>query len=911
MNSPGPDRPRLIVVDAMSLVHRAFHAVPATFSTSHGEPTNAVYGFVNMLLRIVDQVKPQYAVVAFDAPGRTFRDDRYENYKANRESTPDELAVQFGRVRQVTAALGLLSYEIAGYEADDILGYMAKQGSALGLDVMLVTGDRDAFQLIDENVRVLTSNPRTGEPVIYDREKVAERWSGITPEQIVDLKALQGDSSDNIPGVPGIGEKTAVDLLNRYGTLENVLERVEDLSGRPRKALELEQNRDLARLSQELARIVTDLPIEFELEDAKLWNPDMIVVRELFLELEFRSLLNRLPFISAGDVTGDKQLGLFGGAEVKAPNAEVIGDVAAAEKLSVALQSAEVVGVFAVIEQTIERPAMLGIAFSSGADQSWYINVTAEGGNPAAEILSVITPWIEDPTRRKISHDVKLLIRALRGLGIEPAGFDADTHVATFLFTGGQRLETVDAVVLSRLQSELYAPESAWPRGRGLAGLDSEEIPRAAGARAIALVALADEIARDLERNDLTDVFRDVEMALVPVLAQIEDRGMRLDAGLLKEMSGLLEGELRKLQKEIFLDVGHEFNIESPKQLGDVLFDEIGLPAARKTKTGYSTAKAVLDDLRDAHPVVGKVLEYRELAKLKSTYVDALPGLVNPRTGRIHTTLSQTVAATGRLSSSNPNLQNIPVRDERGRQIRNAFVAGSPDMILLAADYSQIELRVLAHICGDEFMMEAFEKEEDIHTATAAQMFEVNLDDVTPSMRRVAKTTNFGIIYGITAVGLAMRTDLSRTEAGELIESYFKKYPAVRQYMDSTIAAAYRDGYVSTLLNRRRRMPELKSRVYAKRLAGERMAINMPIQGTAAEIMKIAMINMDRRLTEDGFRAIMILQVHDELLFELPGSEAERLADAARDVMSKAFELNVPLKVDVSVGPNWGQMSPV
>lgn len=909
MSAPSPSRPRLIVVDAMSLIHRAFHAVPTSFSTSKGEPTNAVYGFVNMLFRVVDQVKPQYGVVAFDAPGGTFRDDIYDDYKADRESPPDELVIQFGRVRQVTDALGLPCFEIAGYEADDILGFMAKKGTELGLEVMLITGDRDAYQLIDENVRVLTSNPRTGEPVIYDRDKVAERWNGLSPAQIVDLKALQGDSSDNIPGVPGIGEKTAVTLLGRYGTVENVLDHVDELPGRPRKALQSEENRELARLSKDLATIVTDLPIEFELEDAKLWNPDPKSVRELFLELEFRSLMNRLPFVVEQADAGDKQLGLFGGGQAVAPHTEAITDTASARKLVANLKTAESAAVFAVIEETIEGLALLGVAFATGAEESWYVNAAAKDGNPAAEILGVIKPWLEDPHQHKVSHDVKQLIRAMRRIGIEAAGFKLDTSVATFLLTGGQRLETVDAVVLSRFQSELYAPESEWPRRRGLAGLDPDRLPLAAGARAIALIGLGDKIVKDLEQSNLLDLFRDVEMALVPVLARIEDHGMRLDASLLKEMSGLLQGELGELRKEIYLDAGHEFNIDSPKQLGDVLFDELGLPAARKTKTGYSTAKTVLDNLRDAHPIVNRVLEYRELAKLRSTYIDALPGLVNPRTGRIHTTLSQTVAATGRLSSRNPNLQNIPVRDERGRLIRNAFVAGSPDTILLSADYSQIELRVLAHIARDESMLRAFQNDEDIHTATAAQMFEVAPDSVTSSMRRVAKTTNFGIIYGITDFGLEMRTDLSREESREIIESYFEKYPAVRNYMKSTIEAAHRDGYVSTLRNRRRQIPELRSR--ARRQAGERMAINMPIQGTAAEIMKIAMIEMDRCLREDGFRAIMILQVHDELLFELPRSERDRLAAAARDVMSSAFDLDVPLKVDVSAGPNWGELSPV
>ena len=910
MNQPKPTRPRLIVVDAMSLVHRAFWAVPRSFSTSQGEPTNAVYGFINMLFRTVDQMKPQYVVVAFDAPGKTFRDDMFDRYKANRESPEDDLVVQFARVRQVTEVLGLPSYELPGYEADDILGFMAKAGADLGLEVILVTTDRDAYQLINENVRVLSSDPRTGEPLIYDAEKVAERFDGLAPSQIIDLKALQGDTSDNIPGVPGIGEKTAVQLLTEYGDLEKILDHVDELSSRPRKALESEQNRDLARLSQELATIVTDLPIELDLEDARIWQADLSTVRDLFLELEFKSLLQRLPFVSDSQLAGEKQLGLFAKGEGGIPDTRLVEDDADVADLLKELNAAAAVGVFGVIETTIEGPSSVGLALAIDEKRSWYLPAWAADGSPAERVFAELRPWFEDAAKRKVSHDVKLLVRSLGTLGIQSRGFDFDTHVAAFLLTGGQRLETVDALALGRFQVELHPPESDWPRGRGFAGLDPDVIPGAAGARALALLGLADELQKELEQKGQLDLFDEVEMALVPVLARLEDRGIKVDAGMLKEMSGLLSGEIDELRKEIFLDTGHEFNVDSPKQLGDVLFEELGLPAEKKTKTGYSTARSVLDDLRDAHPIVNRVLEYRELTKLKSTYVDALPGMVNPRTGRIHTTLSQTVAATGRLSSSNPNLQNIPVREERGRRIRNAFVAPEPDMVLLAADYSQIELRVLAHICGDESMLQAFRDDEDIHAATAAQMFEVDPDAVTASMRRVAKTTNFGIIYGITNVGLSMRTDLSRAEAADLIESYFKKYPSIRKYMDETIATAYENGYVSTLLNRRRQMPELRSRVYAQRQAGERMAINMPIQGTAAEIMKIAMIDMDRRLEQDGFRAVMILQVHDELLFELPADEEPLLMAAVREVMSSAFELKIPLKVDVSVGPNWGEMTP-
>ncbi len=933
-------RPTLVVIDAMSQIFRAFYAVPAHFSITNQkgetEHTNAVYGFVNLLLRVVSQVQPEYITVAFDTPAPTFRDDAFPDYKANREAPPDELIPQFDRVRQVVTALGLPRYELPGFEADDILGFMARDGVEQGLRVLLVTGDRDAFQLINENVGVVTTNPRTGEPVIYDTEKVAQRWSGLVPSQIVDLKALQGDSSDNIPGVPGIGEKTALTLLNEYGDLDTILASVDSLTGRARKALESPENQALARLSRKLATIVTDLPLELDLDKARVWQPDLERTRELFAELQFRSLEKRLPFpldtdeTAVGGAAGDRQLGLFAGDSSDRPAVQTVVDQKSARRLLKALQATEATGdteaagasgaidataatgLFPVVKDTAEGPVLAGLGLAPDPNSRWYLPVITTDGDVDPGLLSLFADWLADPAATKITYHAKELLRSLQPLALDAAGIEFDAGIGAYLLGGAARLNTLDDIVLNRLQVQLEPPASEWPRGLGLPGLEPDVLAAAAADRAATLLPVATDLRADLSDRGLDDLLHDIEMPLIPVLARVEEHGVKLDSELLKKTSAQLASELDTLRAAIHKDAGREFSINSPKQLGAILFEELELPPGPKTPGGqFSTSRQVLEDRLDAHPIIGRVLEYRELDKLKGTYVDALPALVNPRTGRLHTTFSQTVAATGRLSSNNPNLQNIPVRTERGQLIRKAFVAEQKGHVLLAADYSQIELRVLAHISEDQSMIQAFLNDEDIHTATAAQMFAVAAAAVTPAQRRVAKTTNFGIIYGITGHGLAARTDLSQADAAELIASYFKQYPVIRTYMDDTIKSAHSHGYASTLLGRRRYLPELRARSRTQRQAGERMAINMPIQGTAADIMKIAMIHMDRRLRESGLPARMILQVHDELLFELPESDVPAVAAITREIMEGAYQLAIPLKVDLSAGPTWADLSPV
>ena len=929
-------RPTLVVIDAMSQIFRAFYAVPAHFSITNQkgetEHTNAVYGFVNLLLRVVSQVQPEYIIVAFDTPAPTFRKEVFPEYKANREAPPDELIPQFDRVRQVVTAFGLPRYELPGYEADDILGFMACDGVEQGLRVLLVTGDRDAFQLINENVGVITTNPRTGEPVIYDIEKVAERWSGLLPSQIIDLKALQGDSSDNIPGVPGIGEKTAITLLNEYGDLDTILASVDFLTGRARKALEPAENKELARLSRKLATILTDLPLELDLEKARVWQPDLERTRELFTELQFRSLEKRLPFALDTDKSAngsDRQLGLFAANFSDRAPVQTVTDKKSARRLLKALQAtgatgdtgaadtsgaldATGAGVFPVIKDTSEGPVLAGLGLAPDPDSRWYLPVLTTDGDVDSGLLTLFRDWLADPAAAKITYQAKELFRSLQPLELDTAGIAFDAGIGGYLLGGSARLNTLDDIVLNRLQVQLEPPASDWPRGLGLPGLEPDVLAAAAADRASTLIPIAKDLRAELSDRGLDNLLQDIEMPLIAVLARVEEHGVKLDSELLKKTSTELASELEALRTAIHKDAGREFSINSPKQLGAILFGELELSPGPKTPGGqFSTSRQVLEDRLDAHPVIGRVLEYRELDKLKGTYVDALPALVNPRTGRLHTTFSQTVAATGRLSSNNPNLQNIPVRTERGQLIRKAFIAEQEGHVLLAADYSQIELRVLAHISEDEFMIRAFLNDEDIHAATAAQMFEVAADSVTSNQRRVAKTTNFGIIYGITQHGLAARTDLSIPEAKELIESYFQKYTSIRTYMDDTIKSAHSHGYVSTLLGRRRYLPELRARNHTQRQASERMAINMPIQGTAADIMKIAMIQMDARLRDSGLPARMILQVHDELLFELPESHVPALAELAREIMEGAYRLSVPLKIDLATGPTWADLSPV
>ena len=886
-------RPRLIVLDVASLLHRAYHAVPKHFATASGEPTNAVFGFTTILLRIVDLLAPTHAAAAFDLPGKTFRDDLFEEYKAGRPETDEALVVQFGRVRELIDVFGIPAFELEGYEADDLLGTLAVQAEQAGFEVFLVTGDRDAYQLVTPRVRVLSSNPRTGEPVIYDAPAVRKRW-GVEPDQVVDFKGLVGDASDNIPGVTGIGEKTAAKLLQQFTDIDEIYAHLDDVPPAARRRLE--NQRDRAELSRELARIVTDLPVTFDPDRMRLWQADAAATTALMQELQFRTLLERLPFSPTEPE-----------ADAAAPSADVaprIVDTApAADELGQRLLTVERAGVFPLLRDTRSGPELCGLAVAwDGA--SAYVPCAPND----SDLLRRLQTWLASADHDKVVFDSKLMHRGLAGCGLGLAGVHLDLLLAAYLVDADATPQIIDDLAFRRLGETLTPPMVDAPLPNTLATLTPEEIAHPLAARADACLRLAPGLEQDLDANDLTHILRDVEMPLAAVLAEIESRGVAIDVEALREFSQAMQGEIETLAAAIHADAGGPFNINSPKQLGTVLFEKLGLPAGRRTKSGYSTASGVLEGLVDAHPVAQRVLDYRAVTKLKSTYADALAKLVVPETGRLHTSFNQAVAATGRLSSANPNLQNIPIRTERGREIRRAFVSGADDLALLAIDYSQIELRVLAHASEDAAMCAAFEEGQDIHAATAARLFGVAITDVTSDMRRLAKTTNFGIVYGISAQGLAQRTEMDFEEAQAFINTYFATYPGVKAYMDRTIAEAHARGYVQTMLGRRRYLPGLKARAFHQRAATERVAINMPIQGAAADIIKIAMIQLAQELERHALASRMLLQVHDELVLEVPQDELDAVVPLATASMTQAYQLRVPLVVDARVGADWRDM---
>ena len=884
------ERPRLVVLDAMSLIHRAYHAVPRHFATSSGEPTNAVFGFTNILLRVVEELSPDHAAAAFDLPGPTFRDELYEPYKAHRDAPDDALVAQFGRIRELIEVLGIPIYDLEPFEADDVLGTLARQAEAEGFEVWLVTGDRDALQLVTPHVRVLSTNPRTGQPLIYDEAAIQDRW-GIRPSQVVDFKGLVGDSSDNIPGVKGVGEKTASTLLKDYADIDEIYAHLEDL--RPAIRRRLEGQEEMAYLSRRLATIVCDLPVAFDAERTRLWQADPAAVQALMRELQFRNVVERMGFLNAAARVEDEAL------EVEPA---VVTGAEGARALAAELAGAERVAVFPYTRGSSWNVELLGLGLAWGDDTA-YVSLDGEAG-PVEELRG----WLEDEAAGKAAFDSKELRSALASREVTLRGVEADLLLAAYVATPSAIPGTLDDLVFRRKGLDV---EPALPDAQVAGGLmrpDPEDAAAPAALRAALALGLAEEMDAEIDDLKLTKLLHDVEMPLALVLSEMERRGIKLDAGALGELSREMAEEIAELQSGIYADAGREFNVNSPKQLGKVLFEDLGLPKGRKTKTGYSTAIGVLEGLADENPIVGRVLEYRELSKLKSTYIDTLPDLAHPTTGRLHTTFNQAGTATGRLSSANPNLQNIPIRTARGREIRRAFVAGREGWTLLAIDYSQIDLRVLAHISEDAAMCQAFANGHDIHSATAASLHEVSLDEVTEDMRRLAKTTNFGIVYGISAQGLASRTEFSRGEAAKFIETYFATYPGVKGYMDSTIAQAHERGYVETLFQRRRYLPELNSRAFHERAAAERMAINMPIQGTTADIMKVAMVKLDRAIREQGFAARMLLQVHDDLLFELPAEELDDFAVVARGLMTTAVPLRVPLAVDAKAGGNWRDM---
>ena len=865
----------IAIIDGNSLVHRAFHALPITLTGSDGRPTNAVYGFLTMLFRLVDELGPFGVVVAFDCGKPQFRIDVFEQYKVHRPPTAPELKDQFPMVKRVLEAMDVPAVECEGWEGDDLLGTLSEKAVEAGHAVLLVTGDKDAMQLVDENVSVVTSRKGVSDLVIYRPEEVRERF-GVGPERITDYLGLKGDSSDNIPGVPGIGEKTATKLLSEYGTLDALLERADEVKGKVGENLRAHAQDAID--SRTVATIRRDVPVEIDFRESRWGGWDPADVLDVFRDLRVASL--------AGRVLSDGEIDV---AEAAAPSRETHPLVTGPEAIK-------------RVEAAMDGDAWLGVVLDGEGGDSLLPTsdlAVALGSQNALVSGDAVAPTVERLLSEACvaSPDVKALLHA----GADPREGGStlvDAADPARLFDCSLAAYLLDSAASSYDVRALHAEETG-------AALDAgEDAHGRMAAEAQASADLAPLLGDRLRRTGSLDCFERCEMALVPVLARMEAAGVAVDCEALDGLAVEMGGSITALVGEIHEMAGGEFNIDSPKQLSAVLFEDLGLPPGKRTKTGFSTDSSVLTPLAEEYPIAGRVIEYRELAKLKSTYVDALPRLVADD-GRVHTTFNQTVAATGRLSSSNPNLQNIPVRTALGRRIRAAFVPGTGFDLLLAADYSQIELRILAHVSGDEGLVEAFTSGVDFHTATAARVFGVQPDQVDTGLRSRAKATNFGIVYGISAHGLSLQLGVGRAEAQEMIDRYYAAYPRVREFLDEAVVFAKDNGYSVTMFGRRRPIPELSSRNFAVRSFGERTAMNHPMQGAAADIMKLAMVEVDGRLREEGLASRLVLQVHDELVFEVAATEPERLGALASEAMSGVAELAVPLVVDVSTGGDW------
>ncbi len=921
-------QPRLFLIDGHALAYRTYFALtragdPSRWITKSGEPTAGTYGFVSVLLSLLEREKPEYLAVSFDT-GRTFRDDLFGEYKATREKMPDDLRLQIKRIREIIAAFGIPILEAEGYEADDVLGTVARKAAAQGVHTIIVTGDRDLLQLANENVTIQLSGQKLSEATDYGPEQVRERYD-LDPKQLVDLKALVGDNSDNIPGVRGVGEKTATSLLQKYKTLDNIFASLEEVQSRFRS--KLEQGRDDAYLSKKLGQIETDVPIEFNLEScrAQAYNRDEIV--DIFRQLEFRTLLNR---IQIDEDSGEHQMSLFvsdqqgGGTDTR--TVHTVDDAEKLENLIRRLKTAERVAFDVETTSTDAMQAdLVGISLATQPEEGYYIPVghiaTKVGAQlPLETVMEALRGPLTDSGKPKVGHNLKYdyTLLARNGLRASPLAFD--TMLAEWLCDPASRSLGLKNLAWIRLGVEMTEIETLIGRGknqRSMAEVPIAEVAPYAAADAEICLRLLPILEKELKEKNQTKLFQELEMPLIPILAQMEMTGISLDIDFLRQFSKELQQRMAKTEAKIFEEAGSQFNINSTQQLSNVLFDELKLDPpdrARRTASGhYSTAASVLEELRDAHPIVDDILAYREIAKIKSTYADALPQEVNPRTGRVHTSFNQTGSVTGRLASSNPNLQNIPVRTEIGREIRRAFIAESGHT-LLSVDYSQIELRIVAHISEDEAMLQAFRDDQDIHSTTAAAIFGVKPEDVTPNLRRRAKAINFGLIYGMSPFGLTRTTDLTLAEAENFVKAYFDRFPGVKRYLQDTQDKAKKDGYVSTLLGRRRYFPQLAAGSAVSeqtRARAMREAINAPIQGTASDIIKIAMIRLPQALTEQKLKADMLIQVHDELVLECPQSDLSKTTAVVQKIMQDAFDLRVPLKTDAKAGVTWASMKPV
>ncbi len=870
---------KLVLVDGNSIAYRAFFALPL-LNNEKGVYTNAVYGFTMMLLKIIEEEKPTHMVVAFDAGKTTFRHETYGEYKSGRQKTPGELSEQFPLIREVLDAFQISRYEIENYEADDIIGTLAKQAEKEDWSVSVYSGDKDLLQLVSPKVTVTLSRKGITNVDTYDEQAIAEKY-GITPEQIIDMKGLMGDSSDNIPGVPGIGEKTAVKLLKEYATVENVLASIDKISGKKMKE-RLEEHKEQALMSKKLATIFREVPVDRSLSSFTFEDYDKEKVISLFKELEFNTLLNKLD-------VGEGEESILQDEDI---------DYDVVDRVTEAILQNPSAVIVEVLEENYHQADILGFAIINESGKYYIPTEVAVGSD-------IFVEWAKDSSKKKWLADAKRAVVALGWKNIELNGVNFDILLASYILNPSSSSYELADVTKERGKQLVEYDEIVYGKGAKRKVPDGETLEKHLIKKADVIYSLKAELENELKKNEQFELFSELEMPLAVVLGKMEITGVKVDEQQLKAMGQELGEQLTTLEKEIHELAGVSFNINSPKQLGEILFEKLNLPPIKKTKTGYSTSADVLEKLQDQHEIIGKILHYRQLGKLNSTYIEGLLKVVHHDTSKIHTIFNQALTQTGRLSSTEPNLQNIPIRLEEGRKIRKAFVASEKDWVIFAADYSQIELRVLAHIAQDEGLITAFKEDMDVHTKTAMDVFHVKEEEVTSNMRRSAKAVNFGIVYGISDYGLSQNLGITRKEAAQFIERYFESFPGVKDYMDRVIEKARETGYVTTLLHRRRYLPEITSRNFNLRSFAERTAMNTPIQGTAADIIKKAMVQLSKQLEEAKLNAQLLLQVHDELILEVPKEELETVEKMVKDVMENAIELDVPLKVDSSYGDSW------
>ncbi len=912
------NKQKLIIIDGNAIIHRSFHALPPTLRTKDGVLVNAVYGFTSFLLKALSEFKPEFIILTLDKAGPTFRHEAYAEYKATRTKAPDELYEQIPLVKDVAKAFDIPIFELTGFEADDLIGTLSKQAEQeKNLETIIMTGDMDTLQLVDDKVKVYTMSRGLSDSILYDESAVIERY-GLKPDQIIDYKALRGDPSDNIPGVRGIGEKTAVELLQKFSTLDKVYQAAKRKDGSIKdRTIELLTTSEAeAFLSRELATINRQAPIGLLLDKARFSTFDLDKVLKLFSEFEFRSLLGKLKDISdrLKKNSGDTEEVVKETKKTKGKKAEakekteyqIISDDKELSALIKKIEKAKHCAVYAATTSIdINEAELTGLAFSLEPGQAYFISTSDK-------TLNILRPILESSEIKKTGHDLKTIWRLNKRLGIDINGLEFDAMIAAYLLSPGERRSDLDSLVfseLSRERSNQTSDKNSNQLAINFEIPDLEKIGLLTCESADFVGRLEKKLSIRLKEAELEKILQEIEMPLIPVLGLMEEIGINLDAKLLEKASLVTRKKIATLTEKICELAGKKFNISSTKQLKEVLFEDLEIPTdgIKKTKTGFSTAEEELNKLKDLHPIIAFIQDYRELTKLESTYLNALPKLKSPRDGKIHSSFNQTVAATGRLSSTDPNLQNIPTRTEEGRHIRNAFVA-EKGFKFVSFDYSQIELRVAAHMSGDKKMIAAFSSQEDIHTATAAAINGVSLSEVTKEMRREAKAINFGILYGQGPHGLSQGAGISYAEARQFINKYFDTYPEVKKMLDDFIKDARKQGYAKTLFGRKRPLADLESNIPAVKRGAERMAINTPIQGTAADLIKIAMINVAKLLENKQAEARLLLQVHDELIFEIKEDKISDYAPRLKKIMEDAAKLSVPILVEQNTGDNWGEL---